>query len=248
VQREKALCVNSEDDRGPVIVACGGTMMLLAGSTLRFLALASDAPASYAGIAQNPCNLLRYLRFLWYRRLVLRGHQRAARAGGVYLAPAALSRSLARYRRVSAPLFRTNSTGTSGFVPGAINSSARLPLAHCSTSTCRAAKRRGDRRLEPWVGYAWPRDSSWVATALADTGHPAEAFKIMTFLERVQPGSGIWAARYSPDSGEPVRDGRPVEIGRRWLGTLGSLVLAGSWRQAGDRLVRQELTQLWLWW
>jgi GH15 family glucan-1,4-alpha-glucosidase len=60
--------------------------------------------------------------------------------------------------------------------------------------------------------YAWPRDSSWVAAALAETGHPAMAYRILRFLQRMQPGNGIWAARYLPDGSGPVRDGRPAEL------------------------------------
>jgi GH15 family glucan-1,4-alpha-glucosidase len=60
--------------------------------------------------------------------------------------------------------------------------------------------------------YAWPRDSSWVAVALTDTGHPAMAYRILQFLQRMQGRNGIWAARYAPDGSGPVRDGRPVEL------------------------------------
>ena len=38
----------------------------------------------------------------------------------------------------------------------------------------------------PGYEYAWPRDSSWVAVALADTGHPAMAYRILRFLQRMQ--------------------------------------------------------------
>ena len=65
-----------------------------------------------------------------------------------------------------------------------------------------------------WQGawkYAWPRDSSWVAAALAVTGHPGLALRILRFVARVQPASGIWAARYHL-SGPPVLDGRATEL------------------------------------
>ncbi len=59
---------------------------------------------------------------------------------------------------------------------------------------------------------AWPRDSSWVAVALAVTGHGADARRVLAFLQREQNRDGTWAARYQPDGGGPVRDGRPVEL------------------------------------
>ena len=59
---------------------------------------------------------------------------------------------------------------------------------------------------------AWPRDSSWVAVALAVSGHGADAHRVLAFLQREQNRDGTWAARYQPDGGGPVRDGRPVEL------------------------------------
>jgi glucoamylase len=64
----------------------------------------------------------------------------------------------------------------------------------------------------PGWKYAWPRDSSWVAAALAQTGHPALAYQILLFLQRTQASEGTWAARYWPDGSGPVRDGRPYEL------------------------------------
>ncbi|HYP44799.1 MAG TPA: hypothetical protein VEQ66_06345 [Propionibacteriaceae bacterium] len=53
----------------------------------------------------------------------------------------------------------------------------------------------------------WPRDSALVAAALARTGHLDDAERVLGFLQRVQPASGAFAARYTPD-GAPVSDGR----------------------------------------
>lgn len=60
--------------------------------------------------------------------------------------------------------------------------------------------------------YAWPRDSSWVAVALAVTGHGADALRVLRFLGREQSRDGTWAARYQTDGSGPVLDGRPTEL------------------------------------
>jgi glucoamylase len=64
----------------------------------------------------------------------------------------------------------------------------------------------------PGWKYAWPRDSSWVAAALAATGHGRAALAVLRFIARVQPRSGVWAARYELSGDGPVRDGRPSEL------------------------------------
>jgi glucoamylase len=60
--------------------------------------------------------------------------------------------------------------------------------------------------------YAWPRDCSWVAVALAETGHLDLSLRILRFLQRMQSPGGTWAARYLPSGSGPVRDGRPAEL------------------------------------
>jgi glucoamylase len=63
---------------------------------------------------------------------------------------------------------------------------------------------------KPWR-YVWPRDSALAASALAHTGHTADAERIVGFLQRVQPESGLFQARYLPD-GSGVPDARGVEL------------------------------------
>jgi Glycosyl hydrolases family 15 len=63
---------------------------------------------------------------------------------------------------------------------------------------------------EPWR-YVWPRDSALVASALARTGHHADAERILDFLQQVQPKSGLFQARYLPD-GSGVPDKRGIEL------------------------------------
>jgi glucoamylase len=93
--------------------------------------------------------------------------------------------------------------------------------------------------------YAWPRDSSWVAVALTDTGHPATAYRILAFLQRMQGSNGIWAARYAPDGSGPVRDGRPAELDADgWVPwAVWSWAVTQPLTPASPS--RRELTQLW---
>jgi glucoamylase len=93
--------------------------------------------------------------------------------------------------------------------------------------------------------YDWPRDSSWVAVALAETGHPAMAYRILRFLQRMQPGNGIWAARYLLDGSGPVRDGRPAELDADgWVPWAVWSWAATQPMTPGGR-ARRELAQLW---
>jgi GH15 family glucan-1,4-alpha-glucosidase len=135
-------------------------------------------------------------------------------AGGAYVAP-----------ERSAPLTRAQSACAAaaeradrdwlraGLVPGA--TSAQRSMATRALLDLRLAVRPDGAVLAGWrSGWedAWPRDSSWVAVALTETGRPAMAYRILRFLQRVQAGDGTWAARYLPDGSSPVRDGRPAEL------------------------------------
>ena len=51
--------------------------------------------------------------------------------------------------------------------------------------------------------YAWPRDSSFVAVAMARTGHHGDALKTLEFLQRVQLADGGFEARYLLDGSGP---------------------------------------------
>jgi hypothetical protein len=64
--------------------------------------------------------------------------------------------------------------------------------------------------------YAWPRDSAFVAVAMARTGHHAEARKALEFLQRVQLEDGGFEARYLLDgSGPPDKRARQSD-GAGW--------------------------------
>jgi GH15 family glucan-1,4-alpha-glucosidase len=62
---------------------------------------------------------------------------------------------------------------------------------------------------EAWH-YVWPRDASFAAVALARTGHPDDAMRVLGYLQDVIPSSGVYQARYLPD-GSGVPDARGVE-------------------------------------
>ena len=62
----------------------------------------------------------------------------------------------------------------------------------------------------PWR-YVWPRDAAFAAVAFARTGHLDDAGKVLDFLGRVQPASGIFQARYLPD-GSGVPDDRGAQL------------------------------------
>ena len=58
----------------------------------------------------------------------------------------------------------------------------------------------------PHWRYAWPRDNAFVAVALAETGHTADALEVLEFLQRVQSADGSFQARYLPDASGPPDD------------------------------------------
>jgi len=84
---------------------------------------------------------------------------------------------------------------------------------------------------EKWR-YVWPRDSSFVAVALARTGHVEDALDVLDFLARVQEADGSFEARYLPDGSGPP-DGRGLQTdGTGWAMWAAGLVLA---EVPGDR-------------
>lgn len=80
---------------------------------------------------------------------------------------------------------------------------------------------------EPGWDYVWPRDASFVAVALARTGHPADALAVLEHLARLHATSpdGVFEARYLPDGSGAVPDGRARQLdGCGWVGWA-----AGEW-------------------
>jgi glucoamylase len=134
---------------------------------------------------------------------------------------------------------------SSGSVPGA---SAQLKsMASRALLDLHLSLRANGAVIAGWHPgweYSWPRDSSWVAVALADTGHTADSFQVLRFLQRLQLPDGTWAARYWPDGAGPVRDGRPPELDASgWVPWA-----VWSWasaEQASGHRARPQLAQLW---
>jgi glucoamylase len=170
-------------------------------------------------------------------------------SGGVLTAHGVTPVAGAQARCIAAAARASREWLTAGVVPGsspqqrAVAARALLDLRlSVGSDGAVAAAWHGDWR------YVWPRDSSWVAAALAGTGHLTAAFQILRFLQRAQEAAGTWAARYHLD-GAPVRDGRPAELDAAgWVPWA-----VWAWVTAAERpgsglaagLVHRELAELW---
>jgi len=96
----------------------------------------------------------------------------------------------------------------------------------------------------PYWRYVWPRDASFVAVALARTGHVDDARAVLGFLARVQADDGSFQARYLPDGSGGVPDDRaPQTDGTGWSLWAAAQVVAAA--PAGERAaVAEELAPL----
>jgi GH15 family glucan-1,4-alpha-glucosidase len=66
--------------------------------------------------------------------------------------------------------------------------------------------------------YVWPRDASFVAAALARTGHLEDAESVLLYLQRMPFGAQGFQARYLPDGSGAVPDARGPELdGAGWV-------------------------------
>jgi glucoamylase len=171
-----------------------------------------------AGVAQDPCQPQVALPVSVQRAGEFEPDSSVLRSpGGVYAAP---GRAAAVTPAESACATATERADLdwldSGVVPG--TPPAQRSMATRALLDLKLALRPDGTVVAGWRNaaagweYAWPRDSSWVAVALADTGHPAMAYQILASLQRMQGSDGTWAARYEPDGSGPVRDGRPAEL------------------------------------
>ena len=92
--------------------------------------------------------------------------------------------------------------------------------------------------------YVWPRDSSFVAVALATTGHPGDALAILTFLQRVQHRDGSFEARYLPDGSGPPDDRGLQSDGTGWALWATDAVLASIVDDTGRARAAHSLRRL----
>ena len=168
-------------------------------------------------------------------------------AGGVYVAPGeSIPLAPAESACVAAAERTADDWLRAGLVPG--TTAPQRSMATRALLDLRLAVQSDGAVLVGWHPgweYDWPRDSSWVAVALTDTGHPAMAYQILRFLQRVQANDGTWAARYLPDGSGPVRDGRPAELDADgWV--LWAVWSWASTQRPGPRgPSRRELALLW---
>jgi glucoamylase len=198
-------------------VAVGAVLVLAAAATSAATRPPGQPRLRVAGIAQDPCQPQRALPVPAHLRGQFAPDSSILHtAGGVYAAPGhAAPLTPAELACVAATERADRNWLGAGRVPGA--TATQRSMATRALLELRLAVRPDGALLAGWRSgqgyeYAWPRDSSWVAVALTDAGHPALAYLILRFLQRMQARNGIWAARYLPDGSGPVRDGRPAEL------------------------------------
>lgn len=76
--------------------------------------------------------------------------------------------------------------------------------------------------------YAWPRDVSFTAAALATVGRPADAVAMLAFFDGLERADGWLEARYRLDT-RRTPDGRARQLdGTAWLLWAASRILAAS--------------------
>jgi GH15 family glucan-1,4-alpha-glucosidase len=130
-----------------------------------------------------------------------------------------------------------------GTVPG--QTRWQRQLAAAALADLRLLTRPDGAVAAAWYGqwkYAWPRDASWVAAALAVTGHSATALRILRFLARGMTPSGRFAARYRL-SGAPVWTGLAPELDDNgWFPWAVWVWYASA---PGRAAVHSELAALW---
>ncbi len=219
------------------LVAGGVALALVAGGVGGGLAATSGGPrvpALYmAGIAENPCAL----------------QQTSAvpvSVAGHFFSGSSVLTAAAQNPCAETAVAASNQWLSSGSIPG--GSAADMSLATRALLDLRLSVLPDGAVVagfhQGW-DYAWPRDSSFVAVALAGTGHFATSLNVLRFLARMQSSDGTWQARYYPNGSGPVRDGRPAELDA--VGWVPWAVWSWSATQqiTPGSEARAELQQLW---
>ena len=198
------------------------------------------------GIAQDPCVPQDVIAVPdgvkgWY----LPGSSLLRTSAGIYTGPGQPAATAARDACARTAGRASRQWLAAGIIPGA--SGQQRSMATRALLDLHLLTRPDGAVVAAWHSqwrYAWPRDSSWVAVALADTGHTADSLGVLRFLQRSQLPDGTWAARYWSDGAGPVRDGRPAELDATgWVPWA-----VWNWAAAlrpGDRAARRQLVLLW---
>jgi glucoamylase len=212
--------VRSDGSRAGRQATAVSAALALAVAVVIMASSGSDARAAQprltvAAVAQDPCQPQRALPVPAQLSGQFDPESSIVRTvGEVFAAPGRMVRLTRREAACVAAAERADRDWLqAGLVPGA--TATQRSMAIRALLDLRLAVRPDGAVLAGWYPgweYAWPRDSCWVAAALAGTGHPAMAYRILRFLQRVQAADGTWAARYLPDGSGPVRDGRPAEL------------------------------------
>ncbi|GAA1654492.1 hypothetical protein GCM10009744_53490 [Kribbella alba] len=137
-------------------------------------------------------------------------------------------------------------SATSARLPSSYSGMVRQALADLDSLTL-----PNGATLAGWDGpwrFVWPRDASFVAAARCSVSQYAEAAEILSFLDKVRPTSGRWAARYSASDGTIPQDGREAQsdgsgwvLWAAWSCSTG-LDLTKYWpmlRESGDQIVAE---------
>ena len=217
-------------------------VVLVTGAGVRRVMHTSRAPALLTeGIAADPCAPQKVIIVPAHRDARYDGDDSSVLSTGSGPAAGRSDGSAPTSRCTSGDAAANRRWLAAGSVPGmnpATRSMAQRALLDLHLST------RPDGAVVagwyPGWDYTWPRDSSWVAVALAVTSHSADALRVLAFLQREQNRDGTWAARYQPDGGGAIRDGRPAELDAAgWVPWA-----VWSWYEA-DHPARHELATLW---